>query len=192
MALIKCGECGREVSDKAAACPQCGAPVASALPPPAPAVIPPPPKKKSNHIGCLPTTIVIIATLWLVGKCSSSGTTPSAPAAGPAAPVAAVDAEANCRKDLKCWGDKHNAMATVRCTAAVEREAKHQAEWTDDWTEVKFPRFGWADQDKGTLNYLGDKVKFQNGFGAWTNMIYSCTYDPSTEKALLVLVAPRG
>ena len=30
MALIKCGECGREISDKAQACPQCGAPVSSA------------------------------------------------------------------------------------------------------------------------------------------------------------------
>ena len=28
MALIKCEDCGREVSDKAAACPQCGAPIA--------------------------------------------------------------------------------------------------------------------------------------------------------------------
>lgn len=28
MALIKCGECGKSVSDKAAACPNCGAPIA--------------------------------------------------------------------------------------------------------------------------------------------------------------------
>ena len=28
MALIQCGECGKEVSDKAAACPNCGAPIA--------------------------------------------------------------------------------------------------------------------------------------------------------------------
>jgi hypothetical protein len=27
MAMIKCGECGREVSDKASSCPNCGAPV---------------------------------------------------------------------------------------------------------------------------------------------------------------------
>ena len=27
MALIKCPECGKEVSDKAAACPNCGFPV---------------------------------------------------------------------------------------------------------------------------------------------------------------------
>jgi hypothetical protein len=29
--LIKCSECGRQVSDKAESCPQCGAPIASAL-----------------------------------------------------------------------------------------------------------------------------------------------------------------
>lgn len=30
MALIKCSECGREVSDKAAACPACGNPISTA------------------------------------------------------------------------------------------------------------------------------------------------------------------
>jgi predicted RNA-binding Zn-ribbon protein involved in translation (DUF1610 family) len=29
MALIKCSECGKEVSDKATACPNCGAPIGS-------------------------------------------------------------------------------------------------------------------------------------------------------------------
>ncbi len=29
MALIKCSECGKEVSEKAATCPNCGAPIAS-------------------------------------------------------------------------------------------------------------------------------------------------------------------
>jgi zinc-ribbon domain len=32
MALINCSECGREISDKAAACPGCGAPVGSGMP----------------------------------------------------------------------------------------------------------------------------------------------------------------
>lgn len=32
MALIKCSECGRKVSEKAAACPNCGAPIASPSP----------------------------------------------------------------------------------------------------------------------------------------------------------------
>jgi hypothetical protein len=29
MALIKCSECGKDVSDKAAACPNCGAPLST-------------------------------------------------------------------------------------------------------------------------------------------------------------------
>lgn len=29
MALIECGECGKRISDKAAACPACGAPTGS-------------------------------------------------------------------------------------------------------------------------------------------------------------------
>jgi hypothetical protein len=32
MALIKCAECGKEVSEKALACPGCGAPIAAAPP----------------------------------------------------------------------------------------------------------------------------------------------------------------
>ena len=32
MALIKCPECGQEVSDKSAMCPRCGFPIASASP----------------------------------------------------------------------------------------------------------------------------------------------------------------
>lgn len=36
MALIKCKECGREISDKAAACVGCGAPIRPAAPSPGP------------------------------------------------------------------------------------------------------------------------------------------------------------
>jgi len=31
MALIKCSECGKDVSDRAASCPNCGAPLRSAV-----------------------------------------------------------------------------------------------------------------------------------------------------------------
>jgi len=32
MALIKCHECGREISDSASSCPGCGAPIGSVVP----------------------------------------------------------------------------------------------------------------------------------------------------------------
>ena len=54
MAIIKCPECGREVSDKATACPQCGAPVqahplsAPAPPTPVAVAVPAPTAEKAK------------------------------------------------------------------------------------------------------------------------------------------------
>jgi hypothetical protein len=42
------------------------------------------------------------------------------------------------------------------------------------------------DQTKGTLTYVGDDLKFQNGFGAWAQMTYSCIFDPATKTVLPV------
>ncbi len=82
VALIKCSECGREVSDKAAACPQCGAPVvaqaaAPATPPPAPAVAAPaaaPPVVKPRRrlrVTTLVLLAVLAAVVYVVVKMSS-------------------------------------------------------------------------------------------------------------------------
>lgn len=46
--LIKCGECGTEISDKAAACPQCGAPLG--VQKPVPVSIVQPPKERNNAL----------------------------------------------------------------------------------------------------------------------------------------------
>lgn len=79
--------------------------------------------------------------------------------------------EAECSTDLRCWGDKHHLRATVACARYVERLAKYQHEWTDGWFEPKFSRFRWKDKAKGQLTYIGDSIKFQNGFGAWQSYI---------------------
>jgi hypothetical protein len=100
--------------------------------------------------------------------------------------VADANKEADCRQDLQCWGDKHLIAAGVWCRDSIEKLAKYQAEWTDRWYEQKFSRFRWADRTKGTLGYTGDKVKFQNGFGAWSPMTYSCEFDPLAAKVLKV------
>lgn len=56
MALVKCPECGKDVSTTAKACPHCGAePPRTAAPPPLPTTPPAPPKKKRR------------LWLWLLG-----------------------------------------------------------------------------------------------------------------------------
>jgi hypothetical protein len=98
--------------------------------------------------------------------------------------------DADCRAELRCWAEKHHISATVACRPRVERLAQYQFEWTDGWAETKFSRFRWKDKAKGQLTYVGDKIKFQNGFGAWQFYTYLCDYDPVANKVLDVDAMP--
>lgn len=164
MALIKCHECGRDISTEAAACPGCGAPVRKA---PAPQAPPP----KSDAPGWLPIALVVfvvLGTIWMFRSCSdsSSGDAKSQPAA---------EAKPSCAKgDLVCFGEAHLAGATAYCPAHIERLAAHSVRWVDKTFELKFSHYRWLDKDAGTITYIGDRVEFQNGFGAYTPMTYEC------------------
>ena len=92
MALIKCEECGREVSEKAATCPGCGASIAK------PAHTRPrqePPKEKKSNFGCLTYSVVgviLIFIFFAIGNSdnqspSSSTSSPSSEAASDARKV---------------------------------------------------------------------------------------------------------
>jgi hypothetical protein len=108
--------------------------------------------------------------------------------------TAAAEAEKNkqaaCRRDLKCWGDGHSISAAFACRPHVERLAKFQFQWTDSLLEPKFSRFRWNNKEKGIVTYIGDKIKFQNGFGAWQFATYTCDYDPDSRNVLHVDATP--
>lgn len=86
-----------------------------------------------------------------------------------------AEESAACRLDLQCTGDKQ--FKTSRCRKIVESYAEYDYEWIDGWLEVKFDRYQWGDDDKKTIIYGGDKIKFQNGFGAWQRYTYLCRVD---------------
>lgn len=78
MALIKCRECGKEISDKANTCPNCGCPVeaipinlSKTLPPTN--TITPPVRKKKKH-GCLIAFLIIIGIPVLIGVIANIST----------------------------------------------------------------------------------------------------------------------
>lgn len=169
MPLVKCKECAKEVSSTAAACPGCGAPIKPA-------------KSAKKTSGCAWIVLIFIAIPFLAGVFGLIGNEDSSQA--PAL------SETDCKARLQCWGDRHSGAALGPCTRAVEAQAKFQAEWTDGMLEQKFPRFAWVDPEGGSLQYVGDKVKFQNGFGAWQHMEYRCVFDPGTGQATAV-ATPR-
>lgn len=104
--------------------------------------------------------------------------------------VAKEEADANCRKDLQCWAEKHFSSASVYCPQQIERLAKYDVKWTDGMLEPKLSRYKWKSKDKGIVSYIGDKIQFQNGFGAFQNHIYVCDVDTTTDQVVSVDAMP--
>lgn len=172
MALIKCRECGTEISDKAAACVKCGAPLKAIKP--------------KGKTGCLPVIFGVVAVFVVIGALSG-GSHPASDDA--AAPKKEPEKPATCKSDdLQCLGDKGVVGAGVYCKDPVERMASHSVRWTDGTFEMKFSRFRWADKEAGTITYVGDKAEFQNGFGAYTPVTYECDMAADNKTVLDVRV----
>ncbi len=130
MALINCTECGREVSDKAAACPGCGAPVvppplaAPAPPPP----LPPPPRQEPMprikglwlYVGLL-VAVLAGATVW--GVLSQPTPEQKAAAAARKAKDEAIAAEQRAQQESR----RHEKFAVEFCeTRYKEMNADRQ------------------------------------------------------------------
>ena len=70
----------------------------------------------------------------------------------------------------------------------VERLAQYAHEWTDGFLDPKFTHYRWRDMEAGVVTHIGDKIRFQNGFGAWQNMVYECDISADGESVLDVRV----
>jgi len=135
---------------------------------------------------------IVTGILAIVGI-SIGGTSPTAsgrPGNTGTATSSSQITDTECRKTLRCWGEKHNANAAVRCRRPVERLAKNNFEWTDGILEPKFSRYRWKNEERGEITYIGDKIKYQNGFGAWTFYVYECDLDASGQTVLDVRASP--
>lgn len=173
MALIKCHECSGEVSTQAASCPKCGAKVKVAT------------KAPSRWANA----IIFAAVLSAVGLYAFSGDSDAEKVAK------AAQAETVCRASLQCWAERGLSKASVYCQRQVESLALHSVKWTDTTFGQRFSRYKWLDAKAGTVTYIGDGVEFQNGFGAYTPMIYACDLgdlDQATPKVLEVRVLGEG
>ena len=85
--------------------------------------------------------------------------------------------EATARARLQTVGADHITSAGLYCKTHIENLAKYTHKWTDGWLVLKFSQFEWKDKAKSIVRYYGDKILFQNGFGAWVNHVYWCDYD---------------
>lgn len=105
---------------------------------------------------------------------------------------AEAEKEEACRQDLRCTAETNMVETTLKCARVIERMAKYDYEWTGTTTTEQFSRFKWQDQETGVVTYWGDRIKFQNGFGAWSHMIYECDAVPEAKMLLDVRVEARN
>lgn len=187
MAMTTCRECGNAVSSEAKVCPHCGidapgsAPVVTA-PKARPGVTVARRNQKlteqqftspKSYLYALVFLIICVFFIFkITGSISSSGSR------------VASTGDAACRLNLTCWGEKHVVAATVHCQRSIESLASYDYRWVDGVLDVKFSHYQWHDKKKGKLTYQGDKIKFQNGFGAWQPHIYECDYDPDRKMVI--------
>lgn len=80
--------------------------------------------------------------------------------------------------------DKYWSDAEVRCRRQIERLAKWDFEWTNRWSERRFNSYRTTVKEANVLTIFGDRIKFQNGFGAWQHVSYGCDYNVKTKTAM--------
>jgi hypothetical protein len=139
-------------------------------------------KSKNAGVGCL-GCLGVLFLFFVIGSFSSNQKSSALPPSAQSIQKTAADNVA-CRQNLKCLGDQHLVSADVRCKRVVEALAKYSSEWTDGLLEMKFSHYRWKNEAAGILTYVGDKVKFQNGFGAWQNMVYECDFDTVADRPI--------
>ena len=175
MALKPCRECKKQVSTEAKTCPHCGinnpAPVTTAGGEPS---------RKDKLIGI---GIFFALIAGAITMCSDSEDEKAAAA------KQAAEAKAACAKDLQCAGDQGVISAGIVCPREIEKLAKNSMKWTDGTLEPKFSKFRWANKDQTAITFLGDRAQFQNGFGAYVNVVYEC--DMTSDMATLLAVRVR-
>ncbi|CAH3779769.1 hypothetical protein I9Y19_003266 [Citrobacter freundii] len=146
MALTKCKECKKEVSTSAKTCPHCG-------------VKDPGFGAKQKLSGCLVLIIITVTVMYFIGNDDEKTT----------------EVPKTCSNtDTQCNFDKYMVDAVTKCKPLIEKSAKFEFEWTDGLLDPMFSH-GSIDSQKNELTFIGDKVKFTNGFNAKTTMTYSCT-----------------
>jgi len=130
MALIECKECGKSISDKAGACPNCGAPIQQSTMPPVAETKPvsqptPAPKKKRSILWYILGAIVLVGVLGAI-----FGPSESERKAKEAEKIAAIEAAKTPEQraaEAKAKEEKEKEMARQKEEHAKAEEAKANA-----------------------------------------------------------------
>lgn len=167
--MTKCKECGEGVSNKAPKCPHCG--------------IKKPGFNLKERIGGFSLIGMFFLALWAFGPESQN----------PQNEVSQnenIQNNESCMEDIKCWGEKYSFKAGIECAVQIPKLTNFETKWINGFIEPKFSHFRWKDPDEKVVTYIGDKILFQNSYGAWQNYRYECDFDTKKEAVINVRANP--
>ena len=204
MALIKCSECQKEISDKAGVCPSCGAPVIKS--------------KGNSRISFGAFLAIIFGIVLLIGSLVNNKTTqqnltattappnlPQSAALSPNAqttlPSSAAPTVPSCEDDWHLCADNaqiaDNYTGWIAAENACERAADKMAKYgTPKWPNSWLPNFGYfrtgSDFPKtGKAILIERDAQFQNIFGVMVHSTVTCTYNLATKEVSNVDIVPN-
>ena len=88
--------------------------------------------------------------------------------------------EIDCRKALKCWGERFEDAAQRHCALGFRRAAQWDAHWWALWDEQDLTHVRWLSRRDGTLEYY-----FNN-----SGVRLICGFDPQLPQKVQVQYGP--
>jgi len=109
---------------------------------------------------------------------------------------AEADAELEKKSEDAAWlAERNELKAKNACTGPIENHAKNKFEWIEtglfDAPRNVFNAYLKKTPSPYVVTFLGDGIRFQNGFGAMIRMKYSCSYDTKNNVVVDVSVDER-
>jgi hypothetical protein len=102
--------------------------------------------------------------------------------------------EYKCNADIDCVAQNLLFNVPELCDPLVERQARYQYRWTDGlFGGLKYSGHRWnlkRGEERHLVDFYGDRLELQNGFGAWANYVYVCTINIQSNTVTSVRVAP--
>jgi hypothetical protein len=115
-------------------------------------------------------------------------------------PASTAPTEANL-KDVGYLSGHYEISAEAACEVGADDYLKQTAKYDFAWDKIgmlesKFDSYATTVKSPGILTMLTDKVKLQNGFGAYERVILNCDYDTqapdSSGNVSYSIVLPSG
>ena len=184
MALIDCPDCQRSVSDRAAACPHCGHPIAgSADYGPSGDLAALTGKKSPKRSGFAGWVFGLIGVAILIAIGANDGGSKTTPQ------------QADCASNWRLCSNNaalvNHSTEITHAESSCKIEAEKLAKYgSPKWPWVAFGHFYNDDSaaKNGTITLIEPDAQFQNGFGAMAHSTVTCTYNLNTKLVTNVAV----